>query len=54
MTEAFKSAGDIGAFGIVVATLIEVLPAASAALSVVYIAIRIFETDTVRRWLGRS
>jgi hypothetical protein len=54
MSDTLKSAGDFGAFGIAIAAIVDILPAASAALSLVYIAIRIYETDTVRRWLGRS
>ena len=53
MSEELKSVGDVGAFSIVIATLIEVLPAASAVLSVCYISIRIYETDTVRRLLRK-
>jgi hypothetical protein len=53
MTEPLKSAGDVGAFGIVIATIVDVLPAASAVLSVIYISIRIFETETIRKWLRR-
>ena len=53
VSEELKSVGDVGAFSIVIATLIEILPAASAVLSVCYISIRIYETDTVRRLLRK-
>tara|TARA_R100001443_G_scaffold70907_3_gene79251 strand:+ start:3686 stop:3850 length:165 start_codon:yes stop_codon:yes gene_type:complete len=53
MTEPLKIAGDVGAISIVLATITEYLPAASAILSLIYIAIRIYETRTIRKWLGR-
>ena len=54
MNEPLKIAGDIGAFSIAFGTIMEMLPSASAILSLIYIAIRIAETRTVRRWFGRS
>ena len=38
----------------VVGTLVEFLPAVSALLSIVWISIRIYETDTVQRLVGRK
>ena len=37
----------------VLGTLAEVLPALAALFSLVWSIIRIFETDTVREWLGK-
>jgi hypothetical protein len=38
----------------VIGTLVEFLPAVSALLSIIWIAIRIYETDTVQRLVGRK
>lgn len=38
----------------VIGTLVEFLPAVSAVLSIVWVAIRIYETDTVQRLVGRK
>ena len=38
----------------VVGTLVEFLPAISALLSIIWVAIRIYETDTVQRLIGRK
>jgi len=38
----------------VIGTLVEFLPAVSALLSIVWLAIRIYETDTVQRLVGRK
>ena len=38
----------------VIATLIEMLPAISAALSIVWVSIRIWETKTVQRIVRRK
>ena len=37
----------------VLGTLAEILPALAALFSLVWSIIRIFETDTVRDWLGK-
>ena len=38
----------------VIGTLVEFLPAVSAILSIVWVAIRIYETDTVKKLLNRK
>ena len=38
----------------VIGTLVEFLPAVSALLSIVWVAIRIYETDTVKKLLNRK
>ena len=38
----------------VIGTLVEFLPAVSALLSIIWIAIRIYETDTIQRFVGRK
>lgn len=49
---AAKIALDAISLTAVGATLIGYLPAVAAAFSIIWTAIRIYETDTVRRWLG--
>lgn len=45
---------DIASVGVVVGTLAGWLPHVAAALSIIWMAIRIYETDTVQGWLGRK
>lgn len=56
--EVAKHIGDAAALVVAVATLIEWLPALAAALSIVWTAIRIYETKTVQalitRWRKRD
>lgn len=49
-----KSFIDWGAVSIAAATLFEFLPAFASLLSVIWLALRIYETDTVQRILGRE
>jgi hypothetical protein len=51
--EAMKSAGDVVSISVVVGTLTEWLPAVAAIISIIWGLIRIYETDTVQRMLGR-
>lgn len=48
-----KHAGDAGALAITAGALVDYLPAVAAALSILWTVIRIYETDTVQRILGR-
>jgi hypothetical protein len=38
----------------VIGTLVELLPAVSAVLSIVWVAIRIYETETVKKLMNRK
>jgi hypothetical protein len=38
----------------VLGTLVDMLPSIAAALSIVWSIIRIWETDTVQRWVGKK
>lgn len=49
-----KHAGDAISIITVVGTLAEVLPALAAILTIVWTAIRIWETDTIQRLVGRN
>lgn len=46
--------GDAGAFAIVVGSMAEMLPPVSAVLSIVWLSLRIWESDTLREWTGRQ
>ena len=53
MNDHVKSAFDISSFAIVGATLIDILPALAAGLSVIWSLIRLWETATVKKWFKR-
>lgn len=52
-TEALKHAGDAASATILVGTLLDKLPAFAAAVTIVYTAIRTWETRTVQGWVQR-
>ena len=52
--ETAKAAGDAVSVITVVGTLAEVLPAIAALLTIIWTGFRIYELDTVQRWLGKS
>lgn len=53
-TETVKHAVDAVSVVTVVGTLMEILPAVAALFTIVWTAIRIYETDTVQRLLGKK
>lgn len=52
--ETAKHVTDALSVATVVGTLMEVLPAMAALFTIVWTGIRIYETDTVQRLLGRK
>lgn len=50
-SETIKHAVDAVSILTVLGTLVEMLPAIAAAFSIIWTAIRIYETDTVQGWL---
>jgi hypothetical protein len=52
--ETAKAAGDAVSLVTVVGTLAEVLPAIAALLTIVWTGFRIYELDTIQRWLGKN
>lgn len=52
--EAAKAVGDVVSASIVVGALFQWLPAIAALFTLVWTAIRIYETDTVQRLLGNK
>lgn len=53
-TETAKHIGDIGSFGVVVATFANWLPSIASLLSIIWVGIRIYETRTVQGLLRRK
>ena len=54
MGEDMKQVVDTFTVATMVVTIAGLLPALAALLTVVWTAIRIWETDTVKRWTSRS
>ena len=54
MDEASKHMLDLASILTVLGTLADMLPAIAAVFTIVWTAIRIYETKTVQRWLGKS
>ena len=52
--ESVKYAIDALSFATVLGTIINMLPAIAAVFTIVWTGIRIYETDTVQRWMGRK
>jgi chromate transport protein ChrA len=53
-TEAVKNVVDAASIGTVVATLAGVLPSIAAIFTICWTAIRIYETETVKKLLGKK
>jgi hypothetical protein len=51
MNDHAKSIIDLSSITVVLATLVEWLPAAAALASLIWSIIRIYETQTVQRWI---
>lgn len=54
LEENLKYGGDALSAAVVVGTLAQWLPAVAALLTIIWTAIRIFETRTIQRLLGRA
>ena len=54
MNGTAKHIADAGAGVITVGAIVDWLPEATAILSLIWVAIRIYETDTVQRLLGNE
>jgi hypothetical protein len=54
MDEATKHIIDFASIATVLGTLADMLPAIAAIFTIVWTAIRIYETKTVQGWLGRN
>ena len=54
LSESSKHIVDALSVVTVLGTLVEMLPSIAAVFTIVWTSIRIWETDTVRNWTGRS
>jgi hypothetical protein len=54
MTDDAKTMLDAASVFTVVGTLMDVLPAVAAVFTIIWTSIRIYETDTVQRLLGKD
>ena len=54
MDEASKHIIDFASVLTVLGTLADMLPSIAAIFTIVWTAIRIYETKTVQRWLGKT
>ena len=54
MDEAAKHIVDVISIATVIGTLADMLPSIAAAFTIVWTGIRIWETDTVKKWTGRK
>lgn len=52
--EGVKVIGDALSIATVVGTLAQLLPAIAALFTIIWTGFRIYETDTVQGWLGKS
>jgi hypothetical protein len=53
-TEGVKQVTDALSVVTVIGTLAEILPAIAAIFTIVWTSFRIYETDTVQKWLGKK
>jgi hypothetical protein len=53
MNEHAKAVLDTASIGTLIATIAGWLPSISTLFTIVWVGIRIWETETVRRWTGR-
>jgi hypothetical protein len=54
MTDGEKTMLDAASVFTVVGTIMDVLPAVAAIFTIIWTAIRIYETDTVQKLLGKD
>jgi hypothetical protein len=53
MDDHAKTIVDLSSITVVLATLVEWLPAVAALASLIWSVIRIYETETVQRWIKK-
>jgi peptidoglycan biosynthesis protein MviN/MurJ (putative lipid II flippase) len=51
---AAKATIDVLSLGVLIGAIVQWLPALASVLTIIWTAIRIYETKTVQRWLGRD
>lgn len=53
-TDAVKQLGDVAAATITIGTIMQFLPALAAVFTIIWTGIRIYETETVQKLLGKK
>lgn len=53
-TEGIKTVTDVLSIATVIGTLAQVLPAIAALFTIVWTGFRIYELDTIQKWLGKK
>ena len=53
-TEGVKQVTDALSIATVVGTLADILPAVAALFTIVWTGFRIYELDTIQKWLGKK
>ena len=51
--EPAKLAGDIASVTTVIGTLAGILPSIAAIFTIIWTSIRIYETETIQKWINR-
>jgi len=54
MSETTKHVADAVSIATVIGTLAQILPSIAALFTIVWTGFRIYETDTVQKWLGKK
>ena len=54
LDQGAKTAGDVISLFTVIGTLTTILPPIAAALTIIWTAIRIYESETVQKMLGKK
>lgn len=54
LPEGVKAAGDLLSIATLLGSLASILPAIAALLTIIWTAIRIYETETIQRLLGKT
>lgn len=54
LPEGFKNVLDIVSIGTLLGHLLSILPAASTVLTFIWAGLRVYESPTVQRWLGKK
>jgi len=52
--EHLKDMGDAISIGTVIGTIIGILPAIASLLTIIWSLIRIYESDTIQKWLNKK
>mgnify|MGYP003111833454 FL=1 len=54
MTDETKQVADVAAGGVTISAVMAWIPEATALLSLVWVCIRIYETETVKKVIGKE